>query len=175
MDNTPQRIGGYLEPTTPAQRTRTPQSDLVRALKAPLAVAASLPNAGEVDEALQRAWARIFSNAGLSVDEVTNAFDVFFERNKWFPAPCEIIEIAKAARPPKVFRPDNREALPERKREPLSKEQRMAILAKGGKLGAAVIERLEGVKTDEEIAAAATITDEDLANRDEQIRKLREA
>lgn len=154
-------------PDEPIKRNEE-MSQMLQAIKGPLAICATMAGAPEVDLPLQRDYAARLVRNGISASEAVRAFDVWRDRSKFFPQPAELIEIAKARKPAQLWRPPD--ALPGRKAATLSREERMQILLGHGKMGADLVKHLETERTECEVIE---ITDADRERLRKQIEDLR--
>lgn len=141
MDSNPNRIGNYVPaPSEPVAQNQE-LTEMLHAVKGPLAICATMPGAPEVDQPLMRDYARRFVKNGISPHEAVRAFDTWRDRNKFFPQPSELIEIAKARRSPELWRPPD--ALPGRRASELTRAERMEILRGKGRMGRDMVEHIE--------------------------------
>lgn len=119
------RLGDELA-SRPEPPTASPE--LEEAIRCGIAACLALPNAPKGSPALLDVWTLIFAREGITPKEATHAFVAYLARNKWFPAPCEIIQRAKDSRPRRVA---VAAPLPERR---LTEEERETIRAERAKI-----------------------------------------
>jgi len=144
------------------------RTELVRAL----ALLSILPHAPTITEATLIGWGTVLEDAGIRPDELVSGARHLLQKCEAWPAPAQLIEACRELRrrnaPASPLQPPTG--------TPITPEERDAIL-KGLKNPAFALEVIEGrgerqryrIEREDDVI----ISDEDLAKRDEQVRRMR--
>lgn len=149
------------------ERRAEGSEELVRAL----ALLSILPFAPTITPATLVAWGTVLDDAGIKPAEIVEGARRLARMSKRFPAPVELIESCREIRLVNA----KSDALPTQSGPPITREERDAILnsLKHREFALEVIEGRGAARRYRIEPEDVIITDEDLAKRDEQVRRLR--